>query len=216
MYHREVLGDMNTIRLRSCKSAWALWLLVLTAAILTKANAQEKTQKPFMMKHKTKERIVEANPDKNGKWDTLPFEMPINPVHVALMHTGKVLIVSGSGNDPDNHDLQAAVWDPKTATVTTFKIAWDMFCNGMVVLPDGRPFVLGGTLRYDDEHSPFHGEPRTAAFSPLTEKFVDMPSMGGGRWYPTGTVLGDGSVLVYSGLGTDGSMNRTVQIWTGK
>jgi hypothetical protein len=38
--------------------------------------------------------------------------------------------------------------------------------------------------------------------------------MSGGRWYPTGTMLGDGSVLVYAGLNdTDGTMNRTVQIW---
>jgi Domain of unknown function (DUF1929) len=193
----------------------AAWAVVLFAAAPGAVSAQEK-QPTFSMSEthaKTRVRaVVEASPNQSGRWDTLPFEMPINPVHVALMHTGKVLVVSGSGNDPDNHDLQAAVWDPKTATVKTFKIAWDMFCNGMVVLPDGRPFVLGGTLQYD----PFHGEPKTAAFNPFSEKFVDMPSMGGGRWYPTGTVLGDGSVLVYSGLGTDGSMNRTVQIWNGK
>lgn len=221
-------GPRSVPSVRACTRALALWAqtlacaswaVMLFAAAPGAVNAQEK-QPTFSMSEthaKTRVRaVVEASPSQNGRWDTLPFEMPINPVHVALMHTGKVLIVSGSGNDPDNHDLQAAVWDPKTATVTTFKIAWDMFCNGMVVLPDGRPFVLGGTLRYDDEHSPFQGEPRTAAFSPLTEKFVDMPSMGGGRWYPTGTVLGDGSVLVYSGLGTNGSMNRTVQIWNGK
>jgi Domain of unknown function (DUF1929) len=192
-----------------------LWAAILFAAAPGAVSAQEKqpTISPSETHAKTRLRAaVEASPSQNGRWDTLPFEMPINPVHVALMHTGKVLVVSGSGNDPDNHVLQAAVWDPKAETVRTFQIDWDMFCNGMVVLPDGRPFVLGGTLKYD----PFFGEPRTAAFSPLTEKFVGMPSMGGGRWYPTGTVLGDGSVLVYSGQGTDGTMNRTVQIWTGK
>ncbi len=165
------------------------------------------------MPHSTKlKAVVEANPAQNGRWDTLPFNMPLNPVHAALMRNGKVLIISGSGNDPDNKNFQAAVWNPKDNTIRTFKIAWDMFCNGMVVLPDGRPFVLGGTLRYD----PFLGEPRTSAFGVSTETFVDMPSMGAGRWYPTGTVLGDGSVLVYSGLNnTDGKINRTVQIWTG-
>ncbi|HEY6320603.1 MAG TPA: galactose oxidase-like domain-containing protein [Thermoanaerobaculia bacterium] len=205
----------RALALRAQSLAWASWALILFAAAPGAANAQEK-QPTFSMSEthaKTRVRaIVEASASQHGRWDTLPFEMPINPVHVTLMHTGKVLVVSGSGNDPDNHDLQAAVWDPKNDTVKTFQIAWDMFCNGMVVLPDGRPFVLGGTLQYD----PFHGEPKTAAFDPLTEKFVDMPSMGGGRWYPTGTVLGDGSVLVYSGLGKDGNMNRTVQIWNGK
>jgi hypothetical protein len=139
--------------------------------------------------------------------------MPINPVHVALMSTGKVLVVSGSGNDPDNKRFLAAVWDPTAGTIRTFRLGWDMFCNGMVVLPNGKPFILGGTIKYD----PFLGEPRTAVFDPATEKFTDLPKMRGGRWYPTGTVLGNGSVLVYSGLNdTNSNMNPTVQIWTGK
>lgn len=192
-------------------------LLLWCGALQGAVHAQEQRPKLFIepseMQHKTKLRaMVEEHPNQNGRWDTLPFEMPINPVHVALMHTGKVLIVSGSGNDPDNKNWQAAVWDPKTATIKTFQIAWDMFCNGMVILPDGRPLVLGGTLRYD----PFFGEPRTAAFSPSTEKFTDLAKMSGGRWYPTGTVLGDGTVLVYSGANdTNGSLNTTVQIGTG-
>jgi hypothetical protein len=156
--------------------------------------------------------FVEAAPAQNGRWNTLPLNMPINPVHAALMHTGKVLIIAGSGNDPGNRRFQAAVWDLGAGTIRTFNISWDMFCNGMVILPNGRPFVLGGNLRYD----PFFGEPRTSAFNPLTETFSAMPNMSGGRWYPTGTVLGNGSVLVYSGLNdTDGRMNRTVQIWNG-
>ena len=154
--------------------------------------------------------VVEAQPAKNGRWDTLHFRMPINPVHVALMRNGKVLVIAGSGNDPDNRRWQAAVWEPTGNTVRTFNLTWDMFCNGMVILPDGRPFVLGGTLKYD----PFIGEPRTSAFDPATEKFSALPKMSGGRWYPTGTVLGDGSVLVDSGLNdANGKMNRTVQIW---
>ena len=28
-----------------------------------------------------------------GRWDTMPYTMPINPIHVGLMHTGRVLIV---------------------------------------------------------------------------------------------------------------------------
>jgi Domain of unknown function (DUF1929)/Glyoxal oxidase N-terminus len=135
-----------------------------------------------------------------------------------LMHTGKVLVVSGSGNDPNNKNWQAAVWDPKTDTIKTFKIGWDMFCNGMVVLPDGRPLVLGGTLKYDDDPpvKRFLGEPRTAAFDPATEKFTNLANMSGGRWYPTGTVLGNGTVLVYSGSNdTNGDLNTTVQIGTG-
>src|SRR5882762_3456342 len=36
----------------------------------------------------------------NGVWSTLSYTMPVNPVHAALLHTGKVLIISGSGNCP--------------------------------------------------------------------------------------------------------------------
>jgi galactose oxidase len=201
-------------------SVLVLWVLAVTAA--SAARAQESQEKPFVEPSETHGKtkvpaLIEAQPHLNGRWDTLPFTMPINPVHVALMHNGKVLIVSGSGNDPDNHNLQAAVWDPKTSTIKTFQIAWDMFCNGMVIPPDGKPLVLGGTLAYDNPTRGFLGEPRTAVFDPLTEKFTNTLDMSGGRWYPTGTVLGSGSVLVYSGLkDTSSTINPTVQIGTGR
>src|SRR5690349_21906996 len=108
-----------------------------------------------------------------GQWSTLSTPMPINPVHVALLDNGKVLIVSGSGNVAANSNYQAAVWDPQTNTINTQPVTWDMFCNGMVVLPDGRPFINGGTLQYD----PFHGELRSAVFDPATNSFTNVQSM---------------------------------------
>jgi hypothetical protein len=144
-----------------------------------------------------------------GQWQTLPTQMPINPVHVALMHNGKVLIVSGSGNLPSDTNYMAGVWDPATDTVSTQPVQWDMFCNGMIVLPDGRPFILGGTLQYD----PFFGQPRTSAFDPVTGSFVDLEPMNQGRWYPTATTLADGSVMVFSGLGETGATNTAVEIY---
>jgi hypothetical protein len=173
-------------------------------------------QKPFIepaeMKHEKAavRAFIEAAPQTNGRWDTLTLLMPINPVHVALMHNGKVLVIAGSGNDPDNKTLEAAVWQPGPDIVRTFRIDWDMFCNGMVIMPNGQPFVLGGTLKYDD----FLGYRKTAMFNPATETFTNTPDMSGGRWYPTGTVLGDGTVLVLSGLNdTSGGVNTTVQIF---
>ena len=80
-----------------------------------------------------------------GPWVTLNTQMPLNPIHVSLMHNGRVLIVSGSGNLPSDTTYLGAVWDPTTDTVTTQPVPFDMFCNGMVVLPDGRPFVISGT-----------------------------------------------------------------------
>src|SRR5213596_693098 len=151
-----------------------------------------------------------AQPNVQGQWTTLPYAMPINPVHVALLHTGKVLVVSGSGNVAGNTNYQAAIWDPQANTISTQPVAWDMFCNGMVVLPDGRPFIMGGTLQYD----PFHGELRTSFFDPATGTFTDAQNMAHGRWYPTATTLGDGRVMVFSGLNETGGTNTSVEIYT--
>ena len=93
-------------------------------------------------------KAVFCQPQVTGSWQTLPNLMPINPVHVSLLRTGKILVVSGSGNDPSVTNYQAAIWDPQSGLSTTQPLGWDMFCNGMVVLPDGRPFVMGGTLQY--------------------------------------------------------------------
>jgi hypothetical protein len=135
--------------------------------------------------------------------------MPINPVHVALMHNGKILVVSGSGNYPPNTSYAAAVWDPTTSTVTTIPVGWDMFCNGMSVLLDGRVMIAGGTLQYD----PFFGWQRTTIYDPATGNFVDMQDMAHGRWYPTLTELGDGRVMIFSGLDETGSTNSRVEIY---
>jgi hypothetical protein len=145
-----------------------------------------------------------------GLWRTLANQTPINPIHVALMNTGEVLIVAGSGNLATETFFQAAVWDPFSQTFQTQALAWDMFCNGMVVLHDGRVFVNGGNLQYD----PFFGEPRNAVFDPATHVFTDVQNMAHGRWYPTVTTLGDGRVMTFSGLRETGGTNTTVEIYT--
>ena len=146
-----------------------------------------------------------------GQWTTLPYTMPINPVHMALMNNGKVLIVSGSGNVAAETNFRSAVWDPRAETiVVTQSLPWDMFCNGMVTLPDGRVFVNGGNLQYD----PFHGHRKNAAFDPATGLFTDLENMAHGRWYPTTTTLGDGRVMSFSGLSETGGTNTAVEIYT--
>jgi hypothetical protein len=144
-----------------------------------------------------------------GTWQTLPTLMPINPVHTALMANGKILVVSGSGNYPAQTTFMVGVWNPSNNSVTTATESWDMFCNGMIVLPDGRPFIFGGNLQYD----PFFGWTRSTAYDPATGKYTDMEDMAHGRWYPTGTVLGDGRVMVFSGLTETGGTNTQVEIY---
>ncbi len=163
--------------------------------------------------------VIAQQPQVTGQWVTLPYSMPINPIHVGMMHTGKVLIVAGSENNPKNHHLnqsKAAVWDLGGGDITQGKITqtpnltWDVFCNGWAFFPDGRCLVIGGTAQYD----PFHGEPRTTVFDPLTEQFSQMQYMAHGRWYATGIVLADGRIMAFSGLNELGVVNNQVEFYT--
>jgi len=145
-----------------------------------------------------------------GQWQTLSSQAPINPIHLALMNTGEVLIVAGSGNVAAETHFQAAVWDPVSQTFRTQTLGWDMFCNAMVTLYDGRVFINGGNLQYD----PFFGERRNAVYDPATGLFTDVQNMAHGRWYPTVTTLGDGRVMTFSGLLETGGTNTAVEIYT--
>jgi hypothetical protein len=85
-----------------------------------------------------------------------------------------------------------------------------MFCNGMVVLPDGRPLIDGGTLQYN----PFYGLASAAVFDPASNQFTDLTTMVNGRWYPTVTLLPNGTVLVFSGLTSAGGTNTKEEIFS--
>ena len=142
-----------------------------------------------------------------GQWQILANTLPLNPVHAAVMHNGKVLMIDASvGNAPI-----AAVWDPASQLATTFPATYAMFCNGMVVLPDGRPFVIGGTLHFG---VPWTGLNKSSAYDPTAGTFTDQVSMTSGRWYPTGTVLSDGTVMAFSGQDENDNTNQTVEIFT--
>ena len=147
-----------------------------------------------------------------GRWATLPYLMPINPIRLDLLRNGKLLIVAGSENDP-NKNLQgsskAAVWDLSLQTISVQQLLWDVFCNGGTFLEDGRCLTVGGTEEYD----PFYGDPRITVFDPLTNQFNQLHSMGHGRWYATAITLGDGRVMTWSGTDETGNTNQTVEIY---
>jgi hypothetical protein len=142
-----------------------------------------------------------------GQWQILSNQLTLNPIHAAVMHTGKVLMIDGSnGRNP-----VAAIWDPVTQLAPTFPVSYPMFCNGMVVLADGRPFVIGGTLKFGQ---PFTGLNRASAYDPIAGTFTEQVPMARGRWYPTGTVLSDGTVMTFSGTDEWDVTNNTVEIFT--
>ncbi|MFI6641177.1 galactose oxidase-like domain-containing protein [Streptomyces sp. NPDC050504] len=89
-----------------------------------------------------------------GSWDELdvPEGFRLNAMHAALLHTGKVLLIAGSGNDQEKFDagtFDTVLWDPAKNTFKKIPTPEDFFCSGHTQLPDGRLLVAGGTARYE-------------------------------------------------------------------
>lgn len=136
---------------------------------------------------------------KLGYWELLPCEASVLAVHAALMHTGKVLMFAGSGNDElYTTGFRSAVYDYENGTFSMPATPIDVFCAGQSFLADGRLLVAGGTERYD----PFVGLKTALIFDPATEQWTFVHPMKNGRWYPTLITLGDGRVMATSGGGS--------------
>ncbi|MGW5036948.1 galactose oxidase-like domain-containing protein [Streptomyces parvulus] len=90
----------------------------------------------------------------NGKWEIVEFpeEYRQNTIHAALLRTGKVLLVAGSGNNQDNADdkrYDTRIWDPVKGTVKKVPTPTDLFCTGHTQLANGNLLIAGGTKRYE-------------------------------------------------------------------
>ncbi|MEU1204322.1 galactose oxidase-like domain-containing protein [Nocardia sp. NPDC005825] len=147
-----------------------------------------------------------------GAWRILDFGTEVNPVHAALLHTGDVLFFAGSGNDPDRldaHEFRTRVWHYPNPGLAAPATPIDLFCSGQAYLPDGRVLAAGGTGRYD----PFFGLRDTLIFDPATLAWTAQPDMDYGRWYPTLTALKTGEVVAVSGLGADGFLSQTPELF---
>jgi len=90
----------------------------------------------------------------HGFWQIIEFpeSQRINAIHAALLPTGKVLLVAGSGNDIEQFDsgtFKTLVFDPETGDSHLVPTPVDLFCSGHAFLPSGNLLVAGGTLRYE-------------------------------------------------------------------
>ena len=157
-------------------------------------------------------------PSGPGSWQVLPKTCPINPIHAALLRTGKVFFYTGSGNKSNNspgpsvilENLSTGTFSSQAPPVVSGESV-DLFCAGQSFRSDGSLMVAGGTLQYD----PFYGLNTAFLFSPNTKKWTQVSSMNAGRWYPTIITLGNGRILAMSGLGAQGKLSKQVEIYSG-
>ena len=161
-------------------------------------------------------------------------DIGVYAVHMALLHTGNVLMFSGGWESSDLLHRSWS-WDP-TQALSTAQGRWfmpefdestpphtgvptttddpdiDLFCCHTVFLPDGRLLAVGG------DGAGLHDNVSLHVYDPVLEQWSKIagraapalpgvtypPGMVAGRWYPTAVVLPDGSVGVFSGDSTAG------------
>ncbi|MFY1654795.1 galactose oxidase-like domain-containing protein [Solwaraspora sp. WMMB762] len=90
----------------------------------------------------------------HGYWQVLelPEDQRVNAIHAALLPTGKVLLIAGSGNDREQFDagtFKTLLFDPATERTELVPTPEDLFCSGHSFLADGNLLVAGGTQRYE-------------------------------------------------------------------
>lgn len=120
-----------------------------------------------------------------GHWDVinLPADVRVNAVHTALLDTGKLLIIAGSGNDQRMFNagtFKTLLYDPNTGQTKLIPTPTDLFCGGHAFLPNGKLLVAGGTQRYEI----LDGAVTNAAGTMIVKN--ESPN-GGIRDFPRGT-----------------------------
>ena len=146
---------------------------------------------------------VQAQPATLGQWSG-PTSLAYRAIHAHLLPTGKVMYWQSYAK-ADFPQL----WDPSTRTSSpAAQAGFNIFCNGGSFLADGRLLLAGGHLADNV------GLATATIYDPFTNAWSRQPDMNAGRWYPTAVTLGNGDVLVVSGMvDTTVGMNLLPQVW---
>ena len=191
--------------------------------------------------------MTESDLSTAGQWELLPYDSQIESVHISLLPTGKVIYYSGF-RVYEAIPTETRLWDPKIGEIKSIPTPADLFCAGHCFLPDGRLLSTGGTLEYRDlppippwlarflrpvqpliarifgpyaKPMDFTGSTFLYIFDPRKEQWEFAGDMEGGRWYPTNTLLPNGTIMLLSGFNEGGGrgkkdlsmINRRVEIF---
>jgi hypothetical protein len=125
--------------------------------------------------------------EKYGHWARLPVpqKFRVNAIHAALLNTGKVLIVAGSGNNRENFEagtFRTVLYDPAKNSFTEVPTPTDVFCAGHTFLPSGNLLIAGGTKSYEVLE-------KDITHAAGVMKIKNESPAGGPRKFPKGTRL---------------------------
>ena len=148
-----------------------------------------------------------GDPGSTGQWQP-PILWDVIAIHAAVMPTGEVLHYSYPSGDPDGS--RARLWDPVTEQFSVVDMNTDIFCSGLSFLPNGSLFVTGG----NDYDCQFQGRHVTNTFDSFTQTWTQLGDMSVGRWYPTNITIGDGRVLILSGLDRACELTPVMEVFT--
>ena len=157
---------------------------------------------------------LSTNPAVVGEWGpTIGF--PLVPVAAALLPNNEMLVWSADqdlafgASDPDDW-TQTAILNLTTGVVsedTVTNTDHNMFCPGVVILPNGDVMVTGGL-----------SDQQTSIYDPTTNSWSAGPQMNIGRGYQGMTLLSNGQAFTLGGswsggLGTapDGKLG---EVWS--
>jgi hypothetical protein len=143
---------------------------------------------------------VTVNGFKSGVWSPV-YNLPIVPIHVAMLPSGKFLMWDSVGDAPTesyptHNTTRAIVWDPETGNIVRNDVytGFNIFCAGHAQMSDGTQFIAGG-----NKNSSLDGLDTLHIFNPFNNSWNMIGRMSGERWYPSVTAMPNGEMLITSG-----------------
>ncbi|WP_184055300.1 RICIN domain-containing protein [Paraburkholderia sp. MM5384-R2] len=146
-----------------------------------------------------------------AKWTT-PYNLSIVPAAAANLPDGTVVVWSSdqkldfTSGEVTPGNTYTAIFNPTTGTskqVLVSNTGHDMFCPGIVNLPDGRIYVTGGS-----------SSDATSFYTPSTGKWSRGPLMNIPRAYQGSVTLSNGNVFLVGGSWNGGEGGKTGETWS--